>query len=124
MALFDRSAIERRVGYLLIMLQAMGTDVEQSISGVNLLSSSEQELILQTWNTAHEPYPSHICIHHLFEQQVSRSPDAVDIMYASQTLTYAEVSARANRLAHLSDIGVKPNTLVALCIERSPAVVI
>ncbi|KAK9670909.1 hypothetical protein K7432_017264 [Basidiobolus ranarum] len=124
-ALFDRSTIERHIGYLETMLQAMVTDAAQSISTVNLLSSSEQENLLQTWNVASEFYPDQFCIHNLFEEQVIRSPEAVAVVYESQALTYAEINARANRLAHhLIDLGVKPDTLVAICTERGPAMIV
>ncbi|ORX93280.1 amino acid adenylation enzyme/thioester reductase family protein, partial [Basidiobolus meristosporus CBS 931.73] len=124
-SIFDRSTIDRQIGYFLATLQAMFTDATQSIININLLSSSEQELLLQKWNTADEPYPNQLCIHQLFEDQVARSPDAIAIVSESQTLTYTQVNERANRLAHrLIDLGVKPDTLVALCVERSPAIVI
>ncbi|ORX76564.1 acetyl-CoA synthetase-like protein [Basidiobolus meristosporus CBS 931.73] len=124
-ALFEQSTIERHIGYLQAMLQAIATDAGQSVSSVNLLSSSEQKLLIEKWNITDEPYTNHQCIHQLFEEQVTRFPNAIAVVSESQTLTYSEVNERANRLAHhLIELGVKPDTLVALCVERSVAIVI
>ncbi|KAG0345787.1 hypothetical protein BGZ54_005431, partial [Gamsiella multidivaricata] len=107
------------------MLEAMAADVTQPIAAVDLLSSSEKDLLLQTWNVVDEPPLEHRCIHQLFEDQAAHTPDAVAVVYENQTLTYAELNARANRLAHhLIDLGVKPDTLVALSVERSMSIVI
>ena len=66
------------------------------------------------------PYPEHSMIHHLFENQVQQTPDAIAVTFEQQRLTYLELDQRANQLAHhLHALGVKPNTLVALCVERS-----
>ncbi|KAI1288934.1 hypothetical protein EDD11_009530, partial [Mortierella claussenii] len=124
-ALFDHPTIERHVSYLQNMLQAMAADVTQPFATVDMISPSEQELVLQTWNFIGEPYPDQMCMHQHFEEQAARLPDAAAILYEDQTLTYSELNARANRLAHkLIDLGVKPDDLVALCVERSPALVI
>ncbi|KAF9086686.1 hypothetical protein BGX27_003140, partial [Mortierella sp. AM989] len=124
-ALFDRLAVERHVGYLKSMLQAIVNDAIQPIATVDILSSSEQELLLQTWNATAMPYPDHLCIHQLFENQAAQSPDAIALDYEGQELTYHELNTRANGLAHhLISLGVKPDTLVALCVERSLEMVI
>ncbi|KAK9680247.1 hypothetical protein K7432_015999 [Basidiobolus ranarum] len=119
----------RIIEYMQQALQSLAVALESTpnmpVQELEIIPMDERNLMLHSWNTTHEPYPDQLCIHHLFEQQVSRSPDAVAIVYESQTLTYAEINVRANRLAHhLIDIGVTPDTLVALCVERSPAVVI
>ena len=64
-------------------------------------------------------------MHSLFEAQVERSPDAVAVVFGSERLTYGELNARANRLAHrLRELGVGPDVLVGLCSERSPGMVV
>ncbi len=70
-------------------------------------------------------YPQQQCIHQLFEAQVERTPDAVAVVFESEQLTYQELNARANQLAHyLRSLGVKPEVLVGICVERSLAMVI
>lgn len=73
------------------------------------LSSTERTLLVHTWNETQEHYPTNMCVHHLFEQQVERTPDSTAVVYEDQSLTYAELNARANSLAHhLIDLGVQP----------------
>ena len=72
------------------------------------------------WNQTHREYPAKDCIHELFAAQVELTPDAIAIQQEGQQLTYRELSDRANQLAHhLQSLGVKPETLVGICVERS-----
>ena len=124
-ALFDRSTIERYVGYLHRVLAAMVADQEQLVSIMPLLSPAERHQVLVEWNATETAYPSDRRIHDLFEAQVSKSPDAVAVVFEDTQLTYAELNARSNRLArYLRSIGVGPDTLVALCVERSLEMVV
>ncbi|MCG1043638.1 amino acid adenylation domain-containing protein, partial [Mycetohabitans sp. B8] len=124
-ALFERATIERHVGYLQTMLQAMVADAQQPVARVELLTPAERTLLLQTWNATQHDYPAHQCIHQLFEAQAERTPEATALVYEDQTLSYAQLNARANRLAHrLIELGVQPEVRVALCVERSPALVV
>ncbi|KAF9991815.1 hypothetical protein BGZ79_003946, partial [Entomortierella chlamydospora] len=124
-ALFDRSTIDRHVGYLQTMLQAMVNSETESISAVDILSSSERELLLQTWNSTNMPYPDRLCIHQLFENQAEQSPEAIAIVHEDQQMSYRELNARANGLAHhLIGLGVKPDSLVVICIDRSLTMII
>ncbi|KAL1915186.1 uncharacterized protein VTP21DRAFT_7462 [Calcarisporiella thermophila] len=124
-SLFDRSTIERHVGYLTTMLRAMTADVDQLISATDLLSPTERTLLLHTWNTTQEDYPADLCLHHLFEQQVARTPDAIAVVHEDQSLTYSELNACANRLAHhLIKLGVQPDAPVGICVERSLGLII
>ncbi len=76
------------------------------------------------WNKTNAEFPQ-TCVHQLFEDQVRRTPDAVALVYESQQLTYAELNARANRLANrLATLGVGPDVMVAICIERSTELVV
>nr|WP_248141654.1 non-ribosomal peptide synthetase [Burkholderia gladioli] len=124
-ALFDASTIERQRGYLLALLRAMVADDAQSVARIDVLSADERELLLETWNRTDTPYPAHLCVHQLFEQQVQRTPEAIALVWEEQSLTYDQLNIQANRLAHrLIELGVRPDTRVALCAERSPAMVI
>ncbi|MCP3468340.1 AMP-binding protein [Bradyrhizobium sp. CCGUVB23] len=70
-------------------------------------------------------YPSEKCIHELFEAQVAKAPEAVAVVCAEERVSYGELNARANRLAHyLIGLGVRPDQPVAICLARSPAMVV
>ncbi|MCF2135569.1 AMP-binding protein, partial [Mycetohabitans sp. B3] len=77
------------------------------------------------WNATQRDYPSYLCIHQLFEAQVERTPEAPALVFEAQTLSYAQLNAQANRLAHqLIEWGVRPETRVAICVQRSAALVV
>ncbi|WP_338927353.1 amino acid adenylation domain-containing protein [Mycetohabitans endofungorum] len=106
-------------------MQVLAADATQPISGIDLLDADERHRLLVEWNATEQDYPSHLCVHQLFEAQVERTPEAPALVYESQTLSYAQLNAQANRLAHqLIELGVKPDTRVAICVERSPALVV
>jgi non-ribosomal peptide synthetase component F len=120
--LFDRETMERYVGYLRAMLQAMSDNGDGTVSSMDILSAKEREMLLRTWNETAQEYPAHLCLHHLFEQQVERTPEAKAVVFNDQSLTYRELNERANRLAHrLIGLGVQPDTRVAICVDRSLA---
>ncbi|KAG0202370.1 hypothetical protein BGX31_003619, partial [Mortierella sp. GBA43] len=124
-ALFDNSTMERHVGYLRTLLQAMAIDLDQPIENVELLAQDERDLVLRAWNSTKQGYPGHMCIHRLFEHQAERRGEAIALMFNDQSLTYTELNERANRLAHhLIGLGVQPDTLVAVCVERSLAMIV
>ncbi|TDB49066.1 non-ribosomal peptide synthetase [Photorhabdus khanii] len=119
-ALFDPETIERQVGYLQALLRAMVNHPQQSVTTVDILSSTERTLLLETWNATAAPYPEQLCVHQLVEQQVEKTPDAIAVNYENHMLSYAELNARANRLAHqLIALGVIPDQPVAICVTRS-----
>ena len=77
------------------------------------------------WNRTEVPYPKDHCLHELFEEQVERTPDAVAVAFQDRQLTYRQLNERANQLArHLQGLGVGPDTLVGICMERSPEMVV
>ncbi|OCA53123.1 Tyrocidine synthase 3 [Photorhabdus namnaonensis] len=124
-ALFDSATMERQMGYLHAVLQAMVINPQQPIGEIDILAPAERKLLLETWNTTGTAYPEALCIHQLFEQQVEQTPEATALAYQEQTLSYAELNARANRLAHqLIALGVVPDQPVAICVSRSPVVVV
>ena len=76
--------------------------------------------MLYEWNDTGDEFPADKCIHELFEEQVDRTPDATAVVFEETSLSYAELNRRANRLAHyLSELGVRPDGRVAICVERS-----
>ncbi|WP_350304365.1 amino acid adenylation domain-containing protein [Photorhabdus viridis] len=120
---------ERICGYMQQALESLVETLEQApetpVRSLNILPETERTLLLETWNVTDAPYPEQGCIHQLFEQQVEKNPDATALMYQEQTLSYAELNIRANRLAHhLIALGVTPDQPVAICVARSPAMVV
>ncbi|MCP3468522.1 non-ribosomal peptide synthetase [Bradyrhizobium sp. CCGUVB23] len=124
-ALFDQASIERQCGYLLALLRAMVADAEQPVSRIGLLPAAERAYLLEELNRTAAAYPSDKCIHELFEAQVARAPEAEAVVCAEERVSYGELNARANRLAHhLTGLGVRPDQPVAICLARSPAMVV
>jgi amino acid adenylation domain-containing protein/non-ribosomal peptide synthase protein (TIGR01720 family) len=118
--LFDAATIVRMIGHFQTLLEGIVTNPDQQISGLPLLTEPERRQLLVEWNDTQTQYPQDKCIHQLFEEQVERSPDAVAVVFEDQQLTYQELNARANQLAHyLKTLGVKPEVLVGICVERS-----
>ncbi|MBM7128656.1 AMP-binding protein, partial [Dyella mobilis] len=124
-ALFDAATMERYRGYLLQVLRAMAADAAQPIARIALLDEAERALLLQTWNHTDAPVAQALCIHQRFEQQAAHTPEAVALLFEDQSLTYAQLNAQANQLAHhLIAQGIGPDDRVALCVERGFALVV
>ncbi|MEN4184384.1 amino acid adenylation domain-containing protein [Serratia marcescens] len=124
-ALFDRTTAERYGVYLVQMLRAMATNATQPASHLDLLPAAERELLLYGWNRTAEVYPAQSCAHVLFEQWAQRTPDAVAVVNDRDSLSYAQLNAHANQLAHqLIAQGVRPGDRVATSLERSVSLVI
>ncbi len=86
---------------------------------------AEPHQLLVEWNDTQTDYPADKCIHHLFEEQVERSPDAIAAVFGEEQLTYRELNQRANQLAHhLQTLSVGPEVLVGICVERSLEMVV
>ncbi|WP_454843557.1 non-ribosomal peptide synthase/polyketide synthase [Pseudomonas gorinensis] len=118
--LFDAPSIARMARHWIRLLQAMVADGEQRIGELPMLAADEQHLLVQAWNQTAAPYPTERAMHHLIEDQVQRTPDAPALVFGTTTLTYAQLDARANQLAHaLREQGVGPDVLVGICVERS-----
>ncbi len=124
-ALFDQATIERQVGYLHTVLRAMAVNPQQTVGRIDILTVAERRLLLETRNAIETQYPKQLCIHQLFERQVESAPNETAVVYEEHTLSYAELNVRANRLAHqLIALGVTPDQRVAVCVSRSPAMVV
>ncbi|ERT10386.1 non-ribosomal peptide synthetase, partial [Photorhabdus temperata] len=124
-ALFDQATIERYVGYLYAVLQAVVANPQQPVGKIDILTVAERQLLLETWNATQAPYPDQSCIHRLFEQQVEKTPDAVALVYEEHILSYTELNARANWLARqLIEQGIQSDDRVAVLLERSIELVV
>jgi non-ribosomal peptide synthetase component F len=118
--LFDPGTIERLVGHFVTLLEGVVADVDQRISALPLLTEAERHQLVVEWNNTTVAYPREKCVHHLVEEQVERTPDAIAVVFEGQELTYRELNERANQFAHyLHSLGVGPKSLVGLCLERS-----
>jgi amino acid adenylation domain-containing protein len=120
-ALFDRETMERHVGYLRRLLDAMTVGDDPMIDRLPLLGEAERHRLLVEWNATDEEYPRDKCVHELFEALAASAPEAVALVFQDAQLSYSALNARSNRLAHhLRNLGVRPDDLVALCLERGP----
>jgi len=116
---FQQADISRLQGHLLTLLENMLAQPTQPLATLCLLAAPEQQALL-TCNATHTDYPHTACIHTLVEAQVARTPDAIAVSYQQQSLTYRQLNARANQLAHaLHALGVAPNQCVGVYAERS-----
>jgi amino acid adenylation domain-containing protein len=122
--LFDASTIERLLGHLRTLLEAIVADPGRRISTLPLLTTEERARVLSKSAEATTTLPG-ACVHHLFEEQARRTPTAPALAWSAeggaQTMTYADLNERANRLARrLLRLGVGPEARVAVCMRRSP----
>lgn len=124
--LFDSSTIDRLLGQFKHLLEAIIANPEQRLSDLPLLTDAERQRLLVNWNnTSAALPPPDLALHHLFEAQAERTPNAVAVVFEERQLTYRDLNHRANQLAHyLQSLGVGPETLVGLCVERSIEMVV
>ena len=119
----------RVVDYMATALRSLVEALESAPQTLALtlstLPASEQEQVLEQFNATQTTYPHHKLIHELFEEQVRRTPRATAVIFRDQRLTYEQLNHRADQLARLlRHRGVGPDQLVALCVERSPEMII
>ncbi|HEY9907383.1 MAG TPA: amino acid adenylation domain-containing protein [Thermosynechococcaceae cyanobacterium] len=118
--LFDESTIVRLVGHFHTLLQAIVADPTQAIATLPLLSPAEHQQMLLLGSNPNPISPQTQCIQELFEAQVERTPDAIALVSEIHHLTYRELNQQSNQLArHLQTLGVGPDVLVAIVMERS-----
>ncbi|KAF9342601.1 hypothetical protein BGX26_007207, partial [Mortierella sp. AD094] len=97
------------------LVDALDHTPKMQVRDLEILPAAERDMLIRSWNDTTTSYPEHLCIHQLFENQVNQSPDSVAVVYEDQELTYRELNSKANSLAHhLLDLGVKPDSLVAI----------
>ncbi|QXQ20944.1 amino acid adenylation domain-containing protein [Pseudomonas tolaasii] len=124
-ALFDESTVQRYAGYFTRVLQAMVDNDQAVLEHAPLVNARERQHLLFDFNATQVNYNLDQTLHGLFEDQVLRTPQAVAVKAGELQLTYAELNARANRLAHhLLELGVQPDSRVGICVERGLDMVI
>lgn len=123
-AIFDAATVERWLEMYEAFLRRLVANPEQTIS--ELATPPEEELArISNWNNTAVKYTPEICVQQLFEIQAALTPDAIAVSYEAESLSYADLNARANQLAHhLRAIGIKPDSRVAICIDRSLEMVV
>ena len=132
MDLFDEAMIARMAGHFLNVLKHIARQPDGLVSAIPLLSEAESHQLLISWNEGEEaaspagsPADCRRCLHELIEAQAGRTPDAVAVTWNGRSLTYGEINAQSNQVAHyLREEGVGPESLVAICLERSLEMVI
>jgi amino acid adenylation domain-containing protein len=144
--LFDFATVERMSGYLKNILTAMAADETQAVATLPMLTTAEKQQVLVHFNATQTDFlPANRLVHQMVEMQAAQQPDAIAVLFFDQTigdqtigdqiadhqtgdhqtLSYGELNRRANRLAHyLIALGVRPDERVAICVERSPEMVV
>lgn len=118
--LFDIATIERMADHLQMMLTAVTDTPEQHVANIPLLTAAEREQLLVTWNDTELDYPRDTCLHQLVEASAAAIPNTIAVIFDEEKLTYRELNERANQLAHhLQKLGVGPDKLVGLYVDRS-----
>ena len=117
---FQLEDIKRFARQFHTLLEGVINNPEAVISELEILDDIERERLLFELNSVNSDYPKDKCFHHLFEEQVERAPNSIAVVFENQQLTYAELNARANQVAHyLQKLGVGPEVPVGICIEPS-----
>ncbi len=123
--LYGSSTISRMVEHFTTLLAGIASGPDTRLTELPLLTESEERQTLVQWNATQTEYAQDRCIHQLFEEQARRAPDAVAVVFGNQQLTYRELNQRANQVAHhLRKLGVGPDVLVGICVERSIEMVV
>jgi amino acid adenylation domain-containing protein/FkbM family methyltransferase len=123
--LFEAAAVRRMLAHFRTLLEGVAAAPHQRVLDLPLLTAAERQLLLDDANATHKDFPADKCLHHLFEQRAAAAPEAPAVLYADGCLSYGELDRRANQLArHLRKLGVGPDVLVGLCVERSPEMVV
>jgi amino acid adenylation domain-containing protein len=123
--LFEEETIRRMLGQYQTLLEGIVANPDRRLSELPLLTSAEREQLLVEWNRTEAAYPKDRCLHELIEEQAGRTPDATAVIFEDKRLTYRQLDERANQLAHhLQKLGVGPDTLVGVCVDRSLEMVI
>jgi len=118
--LFERSTITRMIDHFLVIIDGIVANPQQPVKDLPILRDTELKRIVRNWNNTRTEYPREKCVHEIFEEQARGKPDNIAIENNNEKLTYRELNYRANQLAnYLRDLGVGPEVMVGICMERS-----
>ncbi|MFE2173114.1 amino acid adenylation domain-containing protein [Kitasatospora sp. NPDC059462] len=122
--LFDRATVERMATHFRALLAAAAADPAAAVSRLPMLGADEQHRMLTEWNRTGAPVPQ-ACVHELVSRQAAATSERIALVCGESRLSYRELEERSNRLAHrLIRAGVGPETLVGLCLERGPQLLV
>ncbi|HEU5230989.1 MAG TPA: amino acid adenylation domain-containing protein, partial [Ktedonobacteraceae bacterium] len=123
--LFEPETIQRLAECFQLVLTQIVAQPEQDVAHIQLLTEDERLLVLEQWNATDNNYEQEQCVHKMIEQQAQRAPEAIALVSQEHHLTYGALNARANQLAHyLRRLGVGPEILVGVCLQRSVEMII
>ncbi|MBZ5521196.1 MAG: non-ribosomal peptide synthase/polyketide synthase [Acidobacteriia bacterium] len=123
--LFDAARIERMAAHWRRLLEGWVVSADQPVFQLQMLSEAERKQIVEEWNRTQVDYPPEKFVLQMFEEQVERTPAANAVESEGQKLTYRELNCKANQLAHyLKQMGIGPEALVGICVERSLEMVV
>ncbi len=123
--LFGEGTIRRLFGHYENLLRGIVENPTAHLSELPLLGAEERQRLLVDWNRTTTDYPWQQCIPELFEAQARQRPDATAVVFGADSVTYGELNARANQLAHyLRSQNLEPGAPVAICVERSVQMVV
>jgi Non-ribosomal peptide synthetase modules and related proteins len=123
--LFERSSMERMAANYIELLSSIAANPDQLLSELSIIAPNERQQLLHQWNPPATDYPKQSCTFEVFQQQVIKTPDAIAVNSEQGDISYADLNAKANRLAQrLRAEGVKRDTLVGVCLERSEALIV
>ncbi|HJP91753.1 MAG TPA: amino acid adenylation domain-containing protein [Pyrinomonadaceae bacterium] len=119
-SLYDENDVRRLAGQYLRLLESTIATPESKITELEILNDVERRQLLLDFNDTKEFYPLDKCLHQLFEEQAALTPDNVAVIFDGERLSYAELNKHANQLAHhLQRLGIGPDDLVGIYVERS-----
>jgi non-ribosomal peptide synthetase component F len=122
--LFDAATMDRLLGHYGALLEEAVREPGARLSELELLAPEERRRVVEEWNQTEAAYPRGRCVHELFEAAVDAGPEAVAVEQCGAVVTYGELEARANRVAHrLRGLGVGPEVRVGVCLERGAELV-
>ena len=123
--LFDHDTVQSIAEDYIRLLEQLVNNPDQPVSLADFLSEQTKHQQLLDWNSTQKPFPRHKCIHHLFEEQAKKNPDAVALVYKEQQLTYSELNEYSNQLSHhLVSQGVAVGDPVGVSVSRNPNMII
>ncbi len=118
--LFEADTIRRMLEHFVVLLEEIVANPGQSVADLNLIRSFEYEKMLFRWNQTEAEYPATQPVHALFEDQAGREPDAPAVIQGRECLSYGQLDQRSDHLAnYLSHVGVGPEVVVGVCLQRS-----
>ncbi|MGW1060507.1 non-ribosomal peptide synthetase [Micromonospora rubida] len=120
--LFDDGTVARMLDHLVRLWRAAVAEPDRPVAELTMLTDAEVDDAVWRWNDTATDLPTDRCLHQMFEERADRQPDRAALVCGDATVSYGELERRANRLAHrLVAAGVGPDTLVGICLRRSPA---